>query len=115
MNQQAVESPPKKMGRPKGSKNRKNLFAGKDVAEVCHHYNFNPTIMLITIANGTNRDEDWSKDDRFRAATKLLDVIHGKSKLEGAEDAEQGQYEIVFVEADAGFELPRETGTAGTT
>jgi len=95
-------------GRPPGAKNRNKLLSGERVATVCDYYKFNPTVFLVQVANGTDNSEEWTKDDRMRAASKLHDSIHGNKafRLDDGDDAIDGQYEIVFVEASTGISLP---------
>lgn len=102
-------------GRPKGSKNKRRNLSVATVRDICDYHKFNPAEKLIAIANGTDDTEDWSKDDRLRATSKLFDAIHGAKSLPGNQlDESNGtQYEIVFVEGADGFQLPGEAGTAG--
>lgn len=99
-------------GRPKGSKNKNRLLSGATVAQICEYHRFNPTSFLVGVANGTDKTEEWSKDDKLRASIKLHDSIHHNKPLGGVsrdDEAIDGQYEIVFIEAPGDFQLP---GTA---
>jgi hypothetical protein len=103
-------------GRPKGSKNINKLFSGATVAAICEYNKFNPTLFLLQVAKGLESTEQWTKDDRLRAATKLHDSIHHNKALNGGEqDAIDGQFEIVFIEASEDFTLPGETHAEGST
>lgn len=100
-------------GRPKGSKNKRKALSADLIASQCDDANHNPVQFMIDVARGLDTSEDWNKDDRFKANAKLVDLIHGNKKLtEELNDDIAGQYEIVFVEGEGGFELPRETGAA---
>lgn len=108
-----MSSKPRRRGRPKGSKNKRQNLSGASVAKICEYHKFNPTSFLAQVANGTELSEEWNKDDRMRAATKLHDSIHHNKSLFGNadQDAIDGQYEIVFIEATEDFALPGETRT----
>jgi hypothetical protein len=107
---------PRRRGRPKGSKNKRQNLSGASVATICEYHKFNPTSFLAMVANGTDVSEQWTKDDRLRAASKLHDSIHHNKSLidKMEEDAIDGQYEIVFVEASESFSLPGEASTEST-
>lgn len=99
-------------GRPKGSKNKNRLLSGQTVAQICEYHRFNPTAFLVGVANGSDDTEQWSKDDRLRAATKLHDSIHHNRALSGGSqegDAIDGQYSILFEEPSVSIALPGET------
>jgi 4-hydroxy-L-threonine phosphate dehydrogenase PdxA len=100
-------------GRPPGAKNRNKLLSGERVATVCDYYKFNPTVFLVQVANGTDTSEEWTKDDRMRAASKLHDSIHGNRSFQlSQDDPIDGQFEIVFIEAATDLCLPGEATAA---
>ena len=104
----------KRMGRPPGAKNKRKSLSADMIAEQCDRAKHNPVGWLIGVANGTNIDYDWTKDDRFKANAKLAELIHGEKRLTVEQQtSEATQYEIVFVNDETtGFELPGEGGAA---
>jgi len=99
---------PKPRGRPKGARNKKRLLSGVSVERICDYHRFHPTEFLIQVAAGTETSEEWTKDDRLRAAAKLHDSIHHQRALPGGQLGEiiDGQCELVFVEESSEFEPP---------
>ena len=97
-------------GRPKGSRNKNKLLSGATVAQVCEYHKHHPTEFLVKVAKGLSVDGfEPTHDDVYRANIKLHDSIHHNKTIGGAgEEAIDGQYEIVFVEASEGFQLPGE-------
>lgn len=103
-------------GRPKGSKNKNRLLSGATVAQICEYHKFNPTSFLAAVANGTEDTEQWTKDDRLRAASKLHDSIHHNKNVGAIAQGEvlDGQFSLVFVEDTESFSLPGQTDAART-
>jgi hypothetical protein len=102
----------KTRGRPKGSKNKRKMLSADLIAHQCDSASHNPVQFLIEVADGTDHTYEWTKDDRFKANAKLVDLIHGNKKmLEDIDDDINGQYEIVFLQGDEGFTLPGATST----
>lgn len=104
----------KPRGRPKGSKNKRTGLSASSVQQICEFNKFNPAQKLIDIANGTASDEAWNKNDKLRATEKLFDAIHNKRGVPGVDDGSsdgQQSLELVFIEAEGNFQLPREIGS----
>lgn len=95
-------------GRPKGSRNKNKLLSGATVAQVCEYHKHHPTEFLVKVAKGMDVNGFVpTHDDVYRANVKLHDSIHHNKALGGGGEAvEDGQYEIVFIEASESFELP---------
>jgi hypothetical protein len=107
----------RKRGRPTGAKNKKINLSGASVERICEFHKYNPVEHLIRIATGVD-SEEWSQDNRARAVHKLVDSIHNKRAIVGAafaDDALDGQFEIVFHEDGTDFQLPRQTNAARIT
>lgn len=113
MNQEVQKRP---RGRPKGAKNKNRMLSGRTVAQICEYHRFDPTGFLVAVAKGTETSEDWSKDDRLRAAGKLHDSIHNNKSMppHGVEDDSiDGQFTLLFVEDSDPFALPGQADATG--
>jgi hypothetical protein len=108
---------PRPRGRPKGSKNKNTFLSGVTVERICELHKFNPTVFLVNVAAGVDNSEQWTKDDRLRAASKLHDSIHGGKQLPGVLGGTiiDGQCELVFVEDHETFDPPADFDNQGET
>jgi len=91
------------------------MLSGQTVAQICEYHRFDPTAFLLGVAKGTDHTEDWTKDDRLRAATKLHDSIHNNKPV-GADplgETLDGQFNLLFVEDPAPFALPGAANAEG--
>lgn len=102
-----MNAPVKRRGRPKGSRNKRKLLSGDAIAKQCDLLRFNPVQFLVGVADGSDQSEEWTKDDRLRAACKLVDGIHqDRRAVSGVPLGEviDGQFELVFVEPREDFQ-----------